>query len=316
MPQTETSSTKRRLGPHDWIIAGFEALTRGGPEAIRIEAIARNLSTTKGSFYWHFKDLKALHLAMLAAWERLATTSVTTPAHLAGRSATERLSWLITRLSHTCEDEGAGSALEPAVRDWGRAEPLAHAVLERVDRRRLTDLAALFIDAGLLRSEAQAAANRFYAVLLGLDALRLTTMIDMAAVLRGIAEMALGRSLSFSGRLTSDGRVLSVPHPDPSDSAPIVAAPVERCEDPSAAGTETADQHVPIWGGEVVAGPVFFDSPAADICPDTKGSPTEPPIAGTGHAAKMIPDRAGFGPLANRSGNPFKTIRPWSRAGP
>ena len=38
-------------------MAGFRALARSGARALRAEALARDLDTTKGSFYWHFKDL-------------------------------------------------------------------------------------------------------------------------------------------------------------------------------------------------------------------------------------------------------------------
>ncbi|MFN3661424.1 TetR family transcriptional regulator [Yoonia sp.] len=41
----------------DWLMAGFRALASHGPSALRAAALARDLGTTKGSFYWHFKDL-------------------------------------------------------------------------------------------------------------------------------------------------------------------------------------------------------------------------------------------------------------------
>ena len=41
-------------------MAGFRALSAEGPQGIRVEAIARQLKLSKGSFYWHFKDVQAL----------------------------------------------------------------------------------------------------------------------------------------------------------------------------------------------------------------------------------------------------------------
>ncbi|MBR9990945.1 MAG: helix-turn-helix transcriptional regulator, partial [Gemmatimonadetes bacterium] len=43
-------------GREEWLSAAAQAMSDGGVEAVRVEAIARDLSITKGSFYWHFKD--------------------------------------------------------------------------------------------------------------------------------------------------------------------------------------------------------------------------------------------------------------------
>ena len=43
-----------------WIDEGLRALAAGGPEAVRIEPLARALGVTKGGFYWHFADRRAL----------------------------------------------------------------------------------------------------------------------------------------------------------------------------------------------------------------------------------------------------------------
>ena len=44
------------LTAKDWIAAGFRALTAGGPQAIKIEAIARELAVSKGSLLDFFKN--------------------------------------------------------------------------------------------------------------------------------------------------------------------------------------------------------------------------------------------------------------------
>ncbi len=51
----EKQAAKARLTRSDWVLAGFRALLASGPDAIRVEALARDLRATKGSFYWHFK---------------------------------------------------------------------------------------------------------------------------------------------------------------------------------------------------------------------------------------------------------------------
>lgn len=58
------------LGPGDWVRAALAALQRGGPVAVAVEPLARQLGVTKGSFYWHFQDRTHLLEAALAAWEQ------------------------------------------------------------------------------------------------------------------------------------------------------------------------------------------------------------------------------------------------------
>ena len=57
-----------------WIDEGLRALAGGGPDAVRIEPLAQALGVTKGGFYWHFDDRRALLDEMLDAWERTMST--------------------------------------------------------------------------------------------------------------------------------------------------------------------------------------------------------------------------------------------------
>src|SRR5258707_5262661 len=59
-----------------WIEAGLRALAAGGPDAVRVEALAQALGVTKGGFYGHFADRDALLDEMLDTWERMSTDEV------------------------------------------------------------------------------------------------------------------------------------------------------------------------------------------------------------------------------------------------
>ena len=58
----------RRLSADDWIQAGFALLAEGGPNALRIDRLCERLEVTKGSFYWHFADMRAYRAALVEAW--------------------------------------------------------------------------------------------------------------------------------------------------------------------------------------------------------------------------------------------------------
>lgn len=176
--------TKQRLSPEDWIAAGFRALAQHGPKGLRAEAIARDLNTTKGSFYWHFKDLPAYRSAMLALWQEQATAQIIAALqHLSPGFA--RLQALVDRASDAPARYG-GARAEPAIRDWARHDPEAATALARVDQARLEFLISEFAAMGV---HDPAHARLFYAAHLGLELLCPATGQDGAAERHALLEL-------------------------------------------------------------------------------------------------------------------------------
>jgi len=150
------------LGKDDWIMAGTQALADGGLAAVRVEAIARALGITKGSFYWHFANRSALLEAILASWEQRQTLSIIDQVELGGGDALTRLESL-SRLASADPD----SAVEMTLRDEAlRSEKVAEFV-KRVDDQRLGYLRRLFTDLGHNGLEAEARSLLCYSLLVG-----------------------------------------------------------------------------------------------------------------------------------------------------
>ncbi len=63
------TSERGRLSAADWEIAALEMIGEQGVAALAVEALARRLGVTKGSFYWHFANREALIQATLNRWE-------------------------------------------------------------------------------------------------------------------------------------------------------------------------------------------------------------------------------------------------------
>jgi AcrR family transcriptional regulator len=123
-----------------WIDAGLRALAAGGPDAVRVDGLAKGLGVTRGGFYWHFDDRGALLDAMLDTWERMA---VDTAIELAeGEDARARLRQLF-RLASESEEL---LTIDLAVRDWARRDGAVAERLRRVDNRRMDYLRAQFRD--------------------------------------------------------------------------------------------------------------------------------------------------------------------------
>ena len=123
-----------------WIEEGLRALARGGPEAVRIESLARDLGVTKGGFYWHFNGREALLSEMLDQWERVMVDEVIGSVEGEGGDARERLRSLF-RLASSI---GPRLKVELAVRDWARREKAVARRLRRADNRRMNYLRSLF----------------------------------------------------------------------------------------------------------------------------------------------------------------------------
>jgi AcrR family transcriptional regulator len=123
-----------------WIEEGLRALAAGGPDAVRIDTLAQALGVTRGGFYWHFDDRRALLEEMLGAWERLSIDEVIERVERGGGDAMARL----RRLSALASSSDELLRIDLAVRDWARREQTVSDRLRRVDNRRMDYLRSLF----------------------------------------------------------------------------------------------------------------------------------------------------------------------------
>lgn len=124
---------RTRLNGDDWIAAGFLALTRDGPKALKAEPLARELGTTKGSFYWHFKDLPEFHSLLIREWEAASIAAVEQIQH-SGDDPVHRLHQL-----GNGPDNGS-STRDHAMRIWAKERDEVAAAVARVDTLRLHHL--------------------------------------------------------------------------------------------------------------------------------------------------------------------------------
>jgi AcrR family transcriptional regulator len=129
-----------RTPRNQWIDEGLQALAAGGPDAVRIETLARTLRVTKGGFYWHFDDRRALLHEMLDTFERVGVDEVIERVERDGGDARAKL----RRLFAVTSGSGKGLRIELAVRDWARRDRTVAARLRRVDNRRMDYLRSLF----------------------------------------------------------------------------------------------------------------------------------------------------------------------------
>jgi AcrR family transcriptional regulator len=123
-----------------WIEEGLRALAAGGPDAVRIELLAQALGVTRGGFYWHFDDRRALLEEILDAWEHASVDEVIARVEREEGDARAKL----RRLSALAASSDQPLRIDLAVRDWARREPAVAERLRRVDNRRVAYLRTLF----------------------------------------------------------------------------------------------------------------------------------------------------------------------------
>jgi AcrR family transcriptional regulator len=155
------AGARRRLSADDWARAALAAIGEGGVAAVAVEPIAARLGVTKGSFYWHFRDRRALLEAALRCWEREQTEAVI--------DAMEAEPDLVRRLRRLFASAIEGERRDPAELTLLAAagDPAVAAALRRVTGRRISYMARVFEELGLARAKARSHALIAYNAYLG-----------------------------------------------------------------------------------------------------------------------------------------------------
>jgi AcrR family transcriptional regulator len=144
-----------------WVDAALGALAAGGPDAVRVEALAVGLGVSKGGFYWHFTDRQALLEEMIDTWEKAGTEDVI--ARVEGQPGDPR-----AKLRQLFElAPSANFTVELALRDWSRRDSGVAERLHRVDNRRMGYLRSLFGQFCVDENDVEARSMLAYSLLIG-----------------------------------------------------------------------------------------------------------------------------------------------------
>jgi AcrR family transcriptional regulator len=183
-----------RLSREDWINAALQTLADDGPSGVAVERLAARLGTTKGSFYWHFKDRQELISEALATWEREDTDARIEEMNEIA-DPIERLRFGMVMATEYEEAEEPDVRLLPSASD-----PVVGEVVKRVQRKRLDFIAQLFREAGFTPAESRIRARLAYSLAVGWQQQRLiegsehATPRERAAYQRRAVELLMTRS--------------------------------------------------------------------------------------------------------------------------
>lgn len=169
------NSRKPPLGRNAWILAGREALIRGGIRAVEVGKLARRLKVTRGGFYWFFNSRKQLLDELLADWERTNTEAFKATLRDPGHNG---MAEFLALVDMWVAEAGYSPAWDAAIRDWARVAPKVATVVRRVDEERISILKRIFLDMGYPEEEAFIRARVTYFHQVGYYALGLRESLE------------------------------------------------------------------------------------------------------------------------------------------
>ena len=162
-PRGGQAAAEPRLGRGDWIDAALETLLTMGVEALRITRLADELSVTRGSFYWHFKDRGDLLDALVDRWRAKNTAAVIEAVETASSLA----DGILGLFDAWIDPDRFDPRLDAALRDWARRAPDIRQAVEAADRIRLDAVTGLFRRFGYPMPEAFIRARVIYFAQIG-----------------------------------------------------------------------------------------------------------------------------------------------------
>lgn len=145
-----------REGAKVWIEGALDAIVSRGPEAIKIERLAREIGVSKGSFYWFFDGLDDLLRRALEHWRDDINGNLFDEIQNRDTSAREKLTQLIDAIFSS-----RIGRYDAPLRAWAMRSDLAAEIINQVDLARISFLRDMFADLGCANDE-EFAAHMFY----------------------------------------------------------------------------------------------------------------------------------------------------------
>ncbi|OMC38433.1 TetR family transcriptional regulator [Mycobacterium sp. GA-1841] len=158
----ERRGTPGNLTADDWIQAGYALLASDGMRALKVERLCEQIGATRGSFYWHFTDMKGYRAALVASWNAFLEQDRRSLAELEHLAPRERLSRMMQALMGPQH-----WTLERAMREWARSDDIAAANVRAADHRVLVAVTKAYADYGFSPDDAALRAQATFATGIG-----------------------------------------------------------------------------------------------------------------------------------------------------
>ena len=185
----------KNLTANLWIQAGFRALVHSGPQSLKAEPLAKELGVSKGSFYWHFKDIADFKSKMIQHWQKIATEDIIANIEDGTTHPIHGLENLVQAATQLPPANFGGAGSESAIRDWARSDQNLAIVVAEIDRARVSFTKSLFRKSGQPKELAEQSANLLYSALIGLEILHQAGQTDPTKNLAALLKLLLKQTV-------------------------------------------------------------------------------------------------------------------------
>ncbi len=143
MRKTMTEPKTSKLA---WLEAGFQMLSEGGIDSVRVDRISKKIGLTRGSFYWHFKNRAEFLDSMLELWHKKGTHDIIDLVEQEKGNLNNRLGLLLNLTASGPGAQYGGKFAEMAIRIWGKTNPKVAEVVKKIDAERITFVNKILLD--------------------------------------------------------------------------------------------------------------------------------------------------------------------------
>ena len=165
-PKAEPLIGNIKVTRDDWLNVALDVLVSDGVVQVKVMNLAERMAVSRSSFYWYFKSRQELLEALLAKWQATNTVALITQSEL----PTETITAAVCNVQRCVVNTALfDTALDFAVRDWGRRSGKVRRMLDQSDARRLAALRAMFIRFDYDETEAETRARVLYYMQIGCD---------------------------------------------------------------------------------------------------------------------------------------------------
>lgn len=155
--------TKDRLTRTAWLDHGLRILARQGAAALKVGDLAAGLNVSRGSFYWHFKDIGEFRLQLLERWQERTTDQVLEQTDASTTGAAR-----LTHLMKLAFNEDR--SLDRSIRGMASSDKAVAKMVASVDARRIAYMAKVLTEAGVESRRALSRAEFLYWAYIGQSA--------------------------------------------------------------------------------------------------------------------------------------------------
>jgi AcrR family transcriptional regulator len=156
---TRAHAKSSPLGREIWLDTARQALVEEGTAGIEINKLAKRLGSSRGGFYWFFKDRSQLLDELLSLW---ADTSTVLFEKVLRTHQGNGLDEYLAMINLWVNEKEYDPKWDGAVRDWARTSVVVRKIVEAVDEKRIKVLEEIFTHLGFRGSEANVRARVMY----------------------------------------------------------------------------------------------------------------------------------------------------------